>query len=82
MIERRRRATLPQRNDILGHYNITTMSSGIRAFSRSRVLLGPGRADVDIAMTKWWAKKRPAEGQVRQSYMTISARILRIALML
>jgi hypothetical protein len=36
----------------------------IRAFARTRVLKGPGRADVDLAMTKWWGKKRPAEGQV------------------
>ena len=35
-----------------------------RAFARTPVLKGPGRADVDIAMSKWWAKKRPAEGQV------------------
>ena len=39
----------------------------IRAFSRTRVLKGPGRSDVDLAMTKWWGKKRPAEGQVRKS---------------
>ena len=38
----------------------------LRAFARTRVLNGPGRADVDIAMTKWWTKKRPAEGQVRR----------------
>ena len=38
----------------------------IRAFARTRVLKGPGRADVDLAMTKWWAKKRPAEGQVSE----------------
>jgi hypothetical protein len=44
--------------------------------------MGPVRADVDPAMVKWWAKKRPAEGQVRKSYMTISARILRSALLL
>ena len=36
----------------------------IRSFARSRVLKGPARADVDLAMTKWWGKKRPAEGQV------------------
>ena len=36
----------------------------IRAFARTRVLNGPGRSDVDLAMTKWWTKKRPAEGQV------------------
>jgi hypothetical protein len=36
----------------------------IRAFARTRILKGPGRADVDLAMTKWWGKKRPAEGQV------------------
>ena len=47
------------------------MSAGIRAFSRSRVLLGPGRSDVDIAMTKWWTKKRPAEGQVRPSALQL-----------
>mmetsp|Transcript_54454 Transcript_54454/g.82501 ORF Transcript_54454/g.82501 Transcript_54454/m.82501 type:complete len:102 (-) Transcript_54454:122-427(-) len=46
------------------------MSSMLRAFSRSRVLQGPGRSDVDIAMTKWWTKKRPTEGQVTR---TISA---------
>jgi hypothetical protein len=38
----------------------------IRAFARTRVLKGPGRADVDLAMTKWWGKKRPAEGQVSE----------------
>lgn len=37
----------------------------LRAFSRTRALRGPGRADVDIAMSKWWTKKRPTEGQVR-----------------
>jgi len=36
----------------------------IRAFARTRTLKGPARADVDLAMTKWWGKKRPAEGQV------------------
>ena len=36
----------------------------IRSFARSRILKGPARADVDLAMTKWWGKKRPAEGQV------------------
>ncbi|CAJ1954341.1 unnamed protein product [Cylindrotheca closterium] len=41
-----------------------------RAFSRSRALMGPGRADVELAMSKWWTKKRPAEGQITQ---TISA---------
>jgi len=39
----------------------------IRAFARSRVLNGPVRADVDLAMTKWWGKKRPAEGQITKS---------------
>jgi len=39
----------------------------IRAFARTRVLKGPGRADVDLAMTKWWGKKRPAEGQITRS---------------
>ncbi|OEU15522.1 hypothetical protein FRACYDRAFT_269402 [Fragilariopsis cylindrus CCMP1102] len=39
----------------------------IRAFSRTRVLKGPGRSDVDLAMTKWWGKKRPAEGQITKS---------------
>jgi hypothetical protein len=29
------------------------------------VLNGPGRSDVELAMSKWWTKKRPAEGQVR-----------------
>jgi len=38
----------------------------IRAFARTRALKGPGRADVDLAMTKWWGKKRPAEGQVSE----------------
>mmetsp|Transcript_15816 Transcript_15816/g.29373 ORF Transcript_15816/g.29373 Transcript_15816/m.29373 type:complete len:99 (-) Transcript_15816:98-394(-) len=42
----------------------------LRAFARTRVLNGPGRADVDLAMTKWWTKKRPAEGQITK---TISA---------
>ena len=37
----------------------------LRAFARTQVLRGPGRADVDLAMSKWWTKKRPAEGQVR-----------------
>eukprot|EP00525_Craspedostauros_australis_P006644 CAMPEP_0198132950 /NCGR_PEP_ID=MMETSP1442-20131203/59312_1 /TAXON_ID= /ORGANISM="Craspedostauros australis, Strain CCMP3328" /LENGTH=101 /DNA_ID=CAMNT_0043794053 /DNA_START=495 /DNA_END=800 /DNA_ORIENTATION=- len=46
------------------------MSGMMRAFSRSRVVMGPGRADVDLAMTKWWTKKRPAEGQITR---TISA---------
>ena len=41
------------------------MTGMIRAFSRTRAVLGPGRHDVDIAMSKWWTKKRPAEGQVR-----------------
>ena len=56
---------------ILTDFYIVTMSAGIRAFSRSRVLLGPGRSDVDIAMTKWWTKKRPAEGQVRPSALQL-----------
>mmetsp|Transcript_29734 Transcript_29734/g.71995 ORF Transcript_29734/g.71995 Transcript_29734/m.71995 type:complete len:103 (-) Transcript_29734:280-588(-) len=38
-----------------------------RAFSRTSLLRGPGRADVDIAMSKWWTKKRPAEGQITKS---------------
>lgn len=37
----------------------------LRAFARTQVLRGPGRADVDLAMSKWWTKKRPTEGQVR-----------------
>lgn len=37
----------------------------LRAFARTQALRAPGRADVDLAMTKWWTKKRPAEGQVR-----------------
>lgn len=37
----------------------------LRAFTRTHALRGPGRADVDLAMSKWWTKKRPAEGQVR-----------------
>jgi len=36
----------------------------IRSFARTRILKGPARADVELAMTKWWGKKRPAEGQV------------------
>lgn len=36
----------------------------LRAFARTPVLKGPGRADVELAMSKWWTKKRPAEGQV------------------
>jgi len=32
----------------------------------TRVLKGPARADVELAMTKWWGKKRPAEGQVSE----------------
>jgi len=39
----------------------------IRAFARTRILKGPARADVDLAMTKWWGKKRPAEGQITRS---------------
>mmetsp|Transcript_14813 Transcript_14813/g.41279 ORF Transcript_14813/g.41279 Transcript_14813/m.41279 type:complete len:101 (-) Transcript_14813:204-506(-) len=39
----------------------------IRAFARTRALKGPARSDVDIAMTKWWGKKRPAEGQITRS---------------
>lgn len=39
----------------------------IRAFARTRALKGPARADVDLAMTKWWGKKRPAEGQITRS---------------
>ena len=38
----------------------------LRAFTRTRALRGPGRADVDLAMSKWWTKKRPAEGQVSE----------------
>jgi hypothetical protein len=37
----------------------------LRAFTRTQALRGPGRADVELAMSKWWTKKRPAEGQVR-----------------
>mmetsp|Transcript_7162 Transcript_7162/g.14635 ORF Transcript_7162/g.14635 Transcript_7162/m.14635 type:complete len:99 (+) Transcript_7162:704-1000(+) len=39
----------------------------IRAFARTNVLKGPARADVDLAMTKWWGKKRPIEGQITKS---------------
>jgi hypothetical protein len=39
----------------------------IRAFARTRALKGPVRADVDLAMTKWWGKQRPAEGQITRS---------------
>eukprot|EP00428_Durinskia_dybowskii_P011372 CAMPEP_0170214666 /NCGR_PEP_ID=MMETSP0116_2-20130129/6965_1 /TAXON_ID=400756 /ORGANISM="Durinskia baltica, Strain CSIRO CS-38" /LENGTH=98 /DNA_ID=CAMNT_0010465233 /DNA_START=40 /DNA_END=336 /DNA_ORIENTATION=- len=42
----------------------------LRAFARTQVLRGPGRADVDLAMSKWWTKKRPTEGQITR---TISA---------
>ncbi len=38
----------------------------IRSFARTRILKGPARADVELAMTKWWGKKRPAEGQVSE----------------
>jgi hypothetical protein len=37
----------------------------MRGFSRTSVLNGPGRSDVSLAMSKWWTKQRPAEGQVR-----------------
>eukprot|EP00538_Stauroneis_constricta_P001639 CAMPEP_0119557676 /NCGR_PEP_ID=MMETSP1352-20130426/9271_1 /TAXON_ID=265584 /ORGANISM="Stauroneis constricta, Strain CCMP1120" /LENGTH=101 /DNA_ID=CAMNT_0007604815 /DNA_START=47 /DNA_END=352 /DNA_ORIENTATION=+ len=46
------------------------MSGMMRAFSRSRAVMGPGRADVELAMSKWWTKKRPAEGQITR---TVSA---------
>ena len=37
----------------------------LRAFTRTQALRGPGRSDVELSMSKWWTKKRPAEGQVR-----------------
>ena len=40
-------------------------SKMLRAFTRTQALRAPGRSDVELAMTKWWTKKRPAEGQVR-----------------
>ena len=46
---------------------MTTTTAFTRAFTRTSVLRGPGRADVDIAMTKWWTKKRPTEGQITKS---------------
>jgi hypothetical protein len=46
------------------------MTAAFRAFTRTSILKGPGRSDVDIAMSKWWTKKRPAEGQITK---TISA---------
>ncbi len=48
----------------------------IRAFARSRVLKGPVRADVDMAMTKWWGKQRPAEGQVSVIRFRICSAVL------
>ena len=51
----------------------------MRAFSRTRVLKGPGRSDVDIAMSKWWTKKRPAEGQVRRPLCCRTASLIGIA---
>jgi hypothetical protein len=44
------------------------------AFARSSVLKGPGRSDVELAMSKWWTKKRPAEGQVRVILQKIKKR--------
>ena len=58
--------SLPGANLPAAERTKTTMSSGIRAFSRTRALRGPGRSDVALAMSKWWTKKRPTEGQVRQ----------------
>ena len=46
----------------------------IRAFARTRALKGPVRADVDLAMSKWWGKKRPAEGQVSGIRSTLELR--------
>lgn len=45
----------------------------LRAFARTQALRGPGRADVDLAMSKWWTKKRPAEGQVRSFSQWVSS---------
>eukprot|EP00532_Pseudo-nitzschia_australis_P003639 CAMPEP_0168198164 /NCGR_PEP_ID=MMETSP0139_2-20121125/21604_1 /TAXON_ID=44445 /ORGANISM="Pseudo-nitzschia australis, Strain 10249 10 AB" /LENGTH=100 /DNA_ID=CAMNT_0008122789 /DNA_START=113 /DNA_END=416 /DNA_ORIENTATION=- len=39
----------------------------IRAFGRTRALKGPARNDVELAMTKWWGKKKTAEGQITRS---------------
>lgn len=62
--------SLPGANLPAAERTKTTMSSGIRAFSRTRALRGPGRSDVALAMSKWWTKKRPTEGQITR---TISA---------
>merc|ERR1712183_37195 len=47
----------------------TMIGSSANAFARgTRVLHGPAaRKDVELAMTKWWGKKRPTEGQITRS---------------
>jgi hypothetical protein len=42
---------------------LSTMAT-MRALSRTRVLLAPAEKH-PLAMTKWWKKVRPAEGEVR-----------------
>jgi hypothetical protein len=38
--------------------------SVVGAFSRSRPAFAPAGKEVTMAMSKWWKKMRPAEGEV------------------
>eukprot|EP00934_Nitzschia_sp_Nitz4_P007177 Nitzschia sp. Nitz4//scaffold232_size35869//29635//30304//NITZ4_007814-RA/size35869-processed-gene-0.20-mRNA-1//-1//CDS//3329543351//7167//frame0 len=48
-------------------HSLCLFDTMFRAFTRTQLLRAPGRADVELAMSKWWTKKRPAEGQITQS---------------
>jgi len=69
--DRKRQSGTQETTSNSAYFPTSDKATMLRAFTRTQALRGPGRADVELAMSKWWTKKRPAEGQVSKALSTL-----------